>query len=69
MLPGTGRCGAGLPPFPTACWWVTHPAAITGVSVSRVLVTVRFLIVQITYGFTVLVGDSANNIWVHRSGG
>ena len=21
-------------PFPTACWWLTHPAAITGVSVS-----------------------------------
>ena len=34
MLPGTGWCGAGLPPFPTACWWLTHPAAITGVSVS-----------------------------------
>ena len=30
MLPGTGWCGAGLPPFPTACWWLTHPAAITG---------------------------------------
>ena len=34
MLPGTGWCGAGLPPFPTACWWLTHPAAITGASVS-----------------------------------
>ena len=34
MLPGIGWCGAGLPPFPTACWWLTHPAAITGVSVS-----------------------------------
>ena len=34
MLPGTGWCGAGLPPFPTACWWLAHPAAITGVSVS-----------------------------------
>ena len=34
MLPGTGWCGAGLPPFPTACWWLTHPAAITGVSVA-----------------------------------
>ena len=33
MLPGIGWCGAGLPPFPTACWWLTHPAAITGVSV------------------------------------
>ena len=32
MLPGW--CGAGLPPFPTACLWLTHPAAITGVSVS-----------------------------------
>ena len=34
MLPGTGWCGVGLPPFPTACWWLTHPATITGVSVS-----------------------------------
>ena len=34
MLPGTGWCSAGLPPFPTACWWLAHPAAITGVSVS-----------------------------------
>ena len=34
MLPGIGWCGAGLPPFPIACWWLTHPAAITGVSVS-----------------------------------
>ena len=34
MLPGIGWCGAGLPPFPTACWWLTHPAAITGVSVA-----------------------------------
>ena len=34
MLPGTGWCGAGFPPFPTACWWMTHPAAINGVSVS-----------------------------------
>ena len=34
MLPGTGWCGAGLPPFPTACWWLTHPVAITRVSVS-----------------------------------
>ena len=34
MLPGIGWCGAGLPPFPTVCWWLTHPAAITGVSVS-----------------------------------
>ena len=34
MLPGIGRCGAGLLLFPTACWWLTHPAAITGVSVS-----------------------------------
>ena len=34
MLPGAGQCGAGLPPFPTACWWLAHPAAITGVSVS-----------------------------------
>ena len=34
MLPGIGWCGAGLPPLPTACWWLTHPAAITGVSVS-----------------------------------
>ena len=30
-LPATGWCGAGLPPFLTACWWLTHPAAITGV--------------------------------------
>ena len=34
MLSGTGWCGAGLLPFPTACWWLAHPAAITGVSVS-----------------------------------
>ena len=34
MLPGTGWCGAGLPWFPTACWWLTHPAAITGVNVT-----------------------------------
>ena len=34
MLPGTGWCVAGLPPFPAACWWLTHPVAITGVSVS-----------------------------------
>ena len=34
MLPGVGRCGAGLPPFPTACRWLTHPEAVTGVSVS-----------------------------------
>ena len=34
MLPGIGWCGTGLPPFPTACWWLTHPAATTGVSVS-----------------------------------
>ena len=34
MLPGIGWCGAGLPPFPTACWWLAHPEAITGVSVS-----------------------------------
>ena len=33
-LPGIGWCGAGLPPFPTACLWLTHPAAITGVSVA-----------------------------------
>ena len=33
MLPGIGWCG-GLLPFPTACWWLTHPAAITDVSVS-----------------------------------
>ena len=32
-LPGIGWCGAGLPPFPTACWWLTPPSAITGVSV------------------------------------
>ena len=32
MLPGIGWCGTGLPPFPTACWWLTHPAAITDVS-------------------------------------
>ena len=25
MLPGIGWCGAGLQPFPTACWWLTHP--------------------------------------------
>ena len=23
---------AGLPPFPTACWWLSHPVAITAVS-------------------------------------
>ena len=34
MLPGIGWCGARLPPFPTACWWLAHPAAVTGVSVS-----------------------------------
>ena len=34
MLPGTGWCGSGLLLFPTACWWLTHPVAITGVSVS-----------------------------------
>ena len=34
MLPGIGWCGAGLSPFPTACWWLTLPAAITDVSVS-----------------------------------
>ena len=34
MLPGIGWCDAGLPPFPTAYWWLTHPAAITGFSVS-----------------------------------
>ena len=34
MLPGIWWCITGLPPFPTACWWLTHPAAITGVSVS-----------------------------------
>ena len=34
MLPGIGWCSAGLPPFSTACWWLTHPSAITGVSVS-----------------------------------
>ena len=33
MLSGFGWCGAGLPPFPTACWWLT-PAAITGVSIA-----------------------------------
>ena len=27
MLPGIGWCGAGLSPFPTACWRLTHPAA------------------------------------------
>ena len=30
-LPGIGWCGAGPLPFLTACWWLTHPAAITGV--------------------------------------
>ena len=25
---------SGLPPFLTACWWLTHPEAITGVSVA-----------------------------------
>ena len=34
MLPGIGWCNACLPPFPTVCWWLTHPAAINGVSVS-----------------------------------
>ena len=34
MLPGIGWCGAGLLPFHTACWWLTHSAAMTGVSVS-----------------------------------
>ena len=34
MLPGIGSCGADLPPFPTACWWLTYPAATTGVSVT-----------------------------------
>ena len=34
MLPGIGWCSTGLLPFPTACWWLTHPTAITGVSVS-----------------------------------
>ena len=34
MLPGIGWYGTGLPPFPTAYWWSTHPAAITGVSVA-----------------------------------
>ena len=34
MLPGIGWCGTGLPPFPTACWWLTYPAAINFVSVS-----------------------------------
>ena len=34
MFPGIRWCGAGLQLFPTACWWLTHPAAITGVSVS-----------------------------------
>ena len=34
MLPGTGWCGAGFPPFPTACWWLTHPAVVTGVFVA-----------------------------------
>ena len=34
MLPGICWCGTGLLPFPTACWWLTHPAAITRVSVA-----------------------------------
>ena len=35
MLPGIELCVAGLPPFPTACWWSNHyPVAITGVSVA-----------------------------------
>ena len=34
MLPGNWWCGTDLPPFPTTCWWLTHPASITGVSVS-----------------------------------
>ena len=33
MLPGIGWCGAGLPPFSTTCWWLTHRATITGFSV------------------------------------
>ena len=41
MLPGTGWCGAGLPPFTTACWWLTHPVAITsvfGLDISGILI-------------------------------
>ena len=34
MFSGFGWCGAGLPLFPTACWWLNHPAATTSVSVS-----------------------------------
>ena len=34
LLPVIGWCGAGLGPFLTACLWLTHPAAITVVSVS-----------------------------------
>ena len=34
MLPGIRWRGAGLPPFSTACWRLTHPAAITGASVA-----------------------------------
>ena len=33
-MSGIVWCSAGLLLFPTACWWLTHPAAITGVSVS-----------------------------------
>ena len=32
MLLGFGWCGTGLPLFPTACWCLTDPAAITIVS-------------------------------------
>ena len=28
ILPGIVWCGAGLPPFPAACWWLAHPAVI-----------------------------------------
>ena len=34
LLPEIWWCGAGLTPFPTACWWLTHPTAITAVSVA-----------------------------------
>ena len=37
MLPGIGWCDVVPPPFPTASWWLTHPAAITGVSDGTVL--------------------------------
>ena len=30
--PGKGWCSAGLPPFPTACRWLSPPVAMTGVS-------------------------------------